>query len=78
MDVPFSIDACSWLLRCSFDGAIDLFILEVFIHVAPIARDSSFRCPAVDVPTKWIRRISKDVHGRMSDVFSWGLKGTMV
>ena len=65
-------------MRRLFDGAVDLFILEVFVHVAPVARDSSFWCPAVDVPAKWIGRISKDVHERMSDTFSWGLERAMV
>ena len=78
IDVPFGIDSGSGLLRCPFDGAVNLFILEVFIHVAPIARDSSFWCPAVDVPAMWIGRVGEDVHGRMSDTFSWDLDRAMV
>ena len=78
IDVPFGIDSGSGLLRCPFDGAVDLFILEMFVHVAPGARDPSFRRPAVNVSAKWIRRVSEDVHGRMRDAFGWGFERAMV
>ena len=65
-------------MRCPFDGAVDLFILEVFVHVAPVTRDSSFWSQAVDVSAKWISRVSEDVHGRLSDAFGWGLDRAMV
>ena len=55
-----------------FDVAVDTVVLEVFIDVALIARNASFWCPAVDVATEWIRKISEDVHRRMSDAFGWG------
>ena len=42
----------------------------MFVHVAPVTRDSSFLSPAVNVPAKWI--------GRIGDTFSWGLDRAMV
>ena len=78
IDVPFGIDSGRGLLWCPFDGAVDLFILEMFVHIAPVARDPSFRRPAVNVSAKWIGRVSEDVHGRMCDAFSWGFERAMV
>ena len=61
-----------------FDGAVDALVLDVFIDVAPIARNSGLWCPANDIAAEWIRRISEDVHERMSDAFGWGPDGVMV
>jgi hypothetical protein len=67
IDVPFGVYACCWILWGSFDGAVDAVVLEVFVDVAPIARDSRLGCPAVYVAAEWIRWVGKDVHRLLGD-----------
>ena len=69
IDVPFGVYACCWMWWGPFDGAVDAIVLEVFVDVAPIARDSSFWCPAVYVAAEWIRWVGEDVHRRLGDAF---------
>ena len=66
------------MLWSPFDSAVDAVVLEVFIDLASIARDSSFWCPAVYVASKRVRWVSDDIHGRMGDAFGWGPDEAMV
>ena len=44
------------------DGAVDGFVLEVFIDVAAIAGDPCFWGPAVYVPPEGVRWVREKIH----------------
>ena len=60
--VAFRIDASCGLTLGPLDGAVDGFVLEVFIDVAAIAGDPCFWSLAVYVPPERIRWVREEIH----------------
>ena len=56
-DVTFGVDACCGFSWWSFDGAVDVFVMEAFVDEAPVACDTRGWVPAVDVSMMWVRRV---------------------
>ena len=78
--VTFGIDASCRLIVGSSDGTVDGFVVEVFIYIATVAGDSSFRGPAVNIAAKRVGGVREDVHGwdemhsegeRSGPVYGW-------
>jgi hypothetical protein len=60
--VAFRVDAGCGLTWGPLDGAVDGFVLEVFIDVAAIAGDPCFWGPAVYVPPEGVRWVREKIH----------------
>ena len=78
VDVSFGVESGGRVFWVPFDCAVDSFVLEVLIDVAPITRDSCVWRPAVYVPTKWVRGVREYVHGWLGDAFQRGPDRAMV
>ena len=44
------------------DGAVDGFIMEVFVDVSTVAGDAGVWAPAVNVSTKGVGGVRKEIH----------------
>ena len=60
--VPFGVDTSCGLAWGPHDGAVDGFILEVFVDVATVAGDAGVGAPAVNVSTERIRGVREEIH----------------
>ena len=60
--IPFGVDTSCGLAGSPFDGAVDGFILEVFVDVATIAGDACFWAPTVNVSTKGVGGVREEAH----------------
>ena len=60
--VAFRIDASCGSTWSPLDGAVDGFVLEVFIDVAAIAGDPCFWGLAVYVPPEGVRWVREEIH----------------
>ena len=58
-DVSFGVDACCGEAWCSFEGSVDLFVLEAFINQSSVACDPDGGVPAVDVSLLWIQGVGE-------------------
>ena len=60
--VPFGVDASCGLSWCPLDGAVDGFIMEVFVDVATVAGDAGVWAPAVNVSTERVGGVREEIH----------------
>ena len=60
--VPFGVYTSCGLSWGPLDGAVDGFVLEVFIDVAAVAGDPCFGGPAVYVPPEGVRWVREEIH----------------
>ena len=67
--VPFGVDTSCGLAWRPLDGAVDGFILEVFVDVATVAGDACFWAPAVNVSTEGVGGVREEIHWRVGDAF---------
>ena len=60
--VPFGVYTCCGLSCGPFDGAVDGFIVEVFVDVSTVAGDAGVWAPAVNVSTERVGGVRKEIH----------------
>ena len=60
--VSFGINTSGGLTLGPLDGAVDGFIMEVFVDVATIAGDAGVGAPAVNVSTERVRGVREEIH----------------
>jgi hypothetical protein len=60
--VPFGVYTSGGLSWGPLDGAVDGFILEVFVDVASVAGDAGVWAPAVNVSTERVGGVLKEIH----------------
>ena len=60
--VSFGVDASCGLAWGPLDGAVDGFIVEVFVDVSTVAGDTEFWAPAVDVSTERVGGVREEIH----------------
>ena len=60
--VPFGVDTSCRLSWGPLDGAVDGFIVEVFVDVATVAGDTGFWAPAVNVSTERVGGVREEIH----------------
>ena len=60
--VPFGVYTSCGLSWGPFDGAVDGFIVEVFVDVSTVAGDARVWDPAVNVSTERVRGVRKEIH----------------
>ena len=67
--VPFGVDPRSGLSWGPLDGAVDGFIVEVFVDVSTVAGDPRVWAPAVNVSTERVGGVREEIHGGLGDAF---------
>ena len=77
-NVSFSVDASCGLAWGPLDGAVNGFVLEVFVDIAAVAGDAGFWAPAVNVSTERIRGVREEIHGGLGGAFLWIADGAVV
>ena len=60
--VSFGINTSGGLTWGPLDGAVDGFILEVFVDVATVAGDAGVGAPAVNVSTERVGGVREEIH----------------
>ena len=60
--VPFGVDTSCGLSWGPLDGAVDGFIVEVFVDVSTVAGDAGFWAPAVNVSTERVGGVREEIH----------------
>ena len=60
--VPFGVYTSGGLSWGPLDGTVDGFILEVFVDVSTVAGDAGVWAPAVNVSTKGVGGVRKEIH----------------
>ena len=60
--VSFGINTSGGLTLGPLDGAVDGFIMEVFVDVATIAGDAGVGAPAVNVSTERVGGVREEIH----------------
>ena len=60
--VSFCVDASCGSTLGPHDGAVDGFVLEVFVDVAAAAGDPCFWGPAVNVSPKGVGGVREEIH----------------
>ena len=60
--VPFGVYTSCGLSWGPLDGAVDGFILDVFVDVSTVAGDAGVWAPAVNVSTKRVRGVREEIH----------------
>ena len=60
--VSFRVDASCGLTWDPLDGAVDGFVLEVFVDVAAVAGDPCFWGPAINVSPKGVGGVREEIH----------------
>ena len=60
--VPFGVFTSGGLSWGPLDGAVDGFVVEVFVDVSTVAGDARFWDPAVNVSTERVGGVRKEIH----------------
>ena len=60
--VPLGVYPRCGLSWGPLDGAVDGFIVEVFVNVSTVAGDAGFWAPAVNVSTKGFGGVQEEIH----------------
>ena len=60
------------------DGAVDGFIVEVFVDVSTVAGDPRVWAPAVNVSTERVGGVREEIHGGLGDAFLGGADRAIV
>ena len=60
--VPFGVYTSGGLSWGPLDGAVDGFIVEVFVDVATVAGDAGVWAPAVNVSTEGVGGVREEIH----------------
>ena len=76
--VPFGVYPRCGLSWGPLDGAVDGFIVKVFVDVATVAGDPRVWAPAVNVSTKGVRGVREEIHGGLGDAFLGGADRAIV
>ena len=76
--VPFGVYTSGGLFCGPLDGAVDGFIVEVFVDVSTVAGDPRFWAPAVNVSTERVGGVREEIHGGLGDAFLWGAEWAIV
>ena len=58
----FGINTSGGLTLGPLDGAVDGFIMEVFVDVSTVAGDARVGAPAVNVSTKRVGGVREEIH----------------
>ena len=76
--VPLGVYPRCGLSWGPLDGAVDGFIVEVFVDVSTVAGDTRFWAPAVNVSTERVGGVREEIHGGLGDAFLGGADGAIV